>query len=256
MITHLGDINLGEVRGAHGLSLKTGYDFAKHDRALNKATKQKLGARLDEWRLTFKLHHVFCDPQVVLDKILDACKKGEPMPLVFDYVDYKGWVTLDDVDVTYQEIAPNGKPLVITGSLSLSEFTGDTSTQPTAPAVREDNQSLSNPVPVQTAVTDDVTSLLPNRQPMQHLEDALIAQHRARSLMRTLKGVSGGDFSGVNNATAIVNGYFASADWSGDTVPPLPIVDSNNYGNLSQLLDSRQAVMLELTRKAATRQSL
>ena len=256
MITHLGDINLGEVRGAHGLSLRTGYDFAKHERPLNKSIKQKLGARLDEWRLTFKLHHAFCEPQVVLDKILDTCNQGEPKQLVFDYIDYKGWVTLDDVDVIYQEIAPNGKPLVITGSLSLSEFTGDTSTQPTAPAVREDNQSLSNPVPVQTAVTDDVTSLLPNRQPMQHLEDALIAQHRARSLMRTLKGVSGGDFSGVNNATAIVNGYFASADWSGDTVPPLPIVDSNNYGNLSQLLDSRQAVMLELTRKAATRQSL
>ena len=256
MITHLGDINLGDVRGAHGLSLRTGYDFAKHERPLNKAIKQKLGARLDEWRLSFKLHHAFCDPQVVLDKILTTCNKGEPMPLVFDYVDYKGWVTLDDVDVNYQEIAPNGKPLVITGSLSLSEFTGDTTTKPTAPAVRDDNQSLSNPAPVQTATSDNVSELLPTRQPMQHLEDALIAQHRARSLMRTLKSVSGGDFSGVNNATAIVNGYFASADWLGDIVPPLPTIDSNNYGDLSQLLDSRQAVMLELARNAATRQLL
>lgn len=256
MITHLGDINLGEVRGAHGLSLKTGYDFAKHERPLNKATKQKLGARLDEWRLTFKLHHAFCEPQMVLDSILSACNKGEPMPLVFDYVDYKGWVTLDDVDVTYQEIAPNGKPLVITGSLSLSEFTGDTSTKPTAPAVREDNQSLSNPAPVQTAMTDDVASLLPVRQPMQHLEDALIAQHRARSLMRTLKGISNGDFSGVNNATTIVNGYFASADWTGISVPLLPTINSSNYNDVAQILDGRQLMMLELARSAATRQSL
>ena len=254
MITHLGDINLGEVRGAHGLSLRTGYDFAKHERPLNKATKQKLGARLDEWRLSFKLHHAFCDPQALLDKILDACEKGEPMPLVFDYVDYKGWVTLDDVDVNYQEIAPNGKPLVITGSLSLSEFTGDTTTKPTAPAVRDDNQSLSNPVPVQTATSDNVSELLPTRQPMQHLEDALIAQHRARSLMRTLKGISNGDFSSVNNATQIVNGYFASEDWAGDTVPPLPTIDSGNYNHVAQILDDRQPMMLELTRSAAVRQ--
>lgn len=254
MITHLGDINLGDVRGAHGLSLRTGYDFAKHERPLNKATKQKLGARLDEWRLSFKLHHAFCDPQAVLDKILGACEKGEPMPLVFDYVDYKGWVTLDDVDVNYQEIAPNGKPLVITGSLSLSEFTGDTSTKPTAPAVREDNQSLSNPAPVQTATSTDVSELLPTRQPMQHLEDALIAQHRARSLMRTLKGISNGDFSSVNNATQIVNGYFASEDWAGDTVPPLPTIDSGNYNHVAQILDDRQSMMLELTRSAAVRQ--
>lgn len=254
MITHLGDINLGDVRGAHGLSLRTGYDFAKHERPLNKATKQKLGARLDEWRLTFKLHHAFCDPQAVLDKILGACEKGEPMPLVFDYVDYKGWVTLDDVDVTYQEIAPNGKPLVITGSLSLSEFTGDTSTKPTAPAVREDNQSLSNPAPVQTATSTDVSELLPTRQPMQHLEDALIAQHRARSLLRTLKGAGSGDFSGINNATTIVNGYFASADWTGDHVPPLPTINSGNYNHVAQILDDRQSMMLELTRSAAVRQ--
>ena len=254
MITHLGDINLGDVRGAHGLSLRTGYDFAKHERPLNKAIKQKLGARLDEWRLSFKLHHAFCDPQVVLDKILTTCNKGEPMPLVFDYVDYKGWVTLDDVDVNYQEIAPNGKPLVITGSLSLSEFTGDTSTKPTAPAVREDNQSLSNPAPVQTATSTDVSELLPTRQPMQHLEDALIAQHRARSLMRTLKGISNGDFSSVNNATQIVNGYFASEDWAGDTVPPLPTIDSGNYNHVAQILDDRQSMMLELTRSAAVRQ--
>ncbi|BBI68468.1 hypothetical protein PKHYL_26590 [Psychrobacter sp. KH172YL61] len=256
MITHLGDINLGDVRGAHGLSLRTGYDFAKHERPLNKAIKQKLGARLDEWRLSFKLHHAFCDPQVVLDKILTTCNKGEPMPLVFDYVDYKGWVTLDDVDVNYQEIAPNGKPLVITGSLSLSEFTGDTTTKPTAPAVRDDNQSLSNPVPVQTATSDNVSELLPTRQPMQHLEDALIAQHRARALIRTLSSASSGDFSAINNATSIVNGYFASNDWTGNTVPPLPIIDSSNYGDLSQILNDRQAVMLELTRSAATRQSL
>lgn len=254
MITHLGDINLGDVRGAHGLSLRTGYDFAKHERPLNKATKQKLGARLDEWRLSFKLHHAFCDPQAVLDKILGACEKGEPMPLVFDYVDYKGWVTLDDVDVNYQEIAPNGKPLVITGSLSLSEFTGDTSTKPTAPAVREDNQSLSNPAPVQTATSTDVSELLPTRQPMQHLEDALIAQHRARSLLRTLKGVGSGDFSNINNATQIVNDYFASADWTGDIVPPLPTIDSGNYNHVTQILDDRQPMMLELTRSAAVRQ--
>lgn len=254
MITHLGDINLGDVRGAHGLSLRTGYDFAKHERPLNKATKQKLGARLDEWRLTFKLHHAFCDPQVVLDKILDAGKQGEPIPLVFDYVDYKGWVTLDDIDVTYQEIAPNGKPLVITGSLSLSEFTGDTTSKPTAPAVRDDSQALSNPAPVQTATSTDVSELLPTRQPMQHLEDALIAQHRARSLMRTLKDAGSGDFSRINNATTIINGYFASADWTGDTVPPLPIIDSDNYNNVARILDDRQMMMLELTRSAAVRQ--
>jgi len=176
------------------------------------------------------------------------------MPLVFDYVDYKGWVTLDDVDVTYQEIAPNGKPLVITGSLSLSEFTGDTTPAPTAPAVREDNQSLSNPAPVQTATSEDVSELLPTRQPMQHLEDALIAQHRARSLMRTLKGAGNGDFSGVNNATTIINGYFASADWNGAHVPPLPTIDSSNYFKMAQILDDRQLMMLELTRSAAVRQ--
>lgn len=254
MITHLGDINLGEVRGAHGLSLRTGYDFAKHERPLNKATKQKLGARLDEWRLTFKLHHAFCDPQAVLDKIVDACHQGEPMPLVFDYVDYKGWVTLDDVDVTYQDIAPNGKPLVITGSLALSEFTGSITPVPTAPAVRDDSQPLSNPAPVQAATSEDISNLLPTRQPMQHLEDALIAQHRARALIRTIKNASNGDFSGINNAMYIVNGYFASTDWSGDSVPPLPTIDSTNADDLLQILDNRQMMMLQLTRNVATRQ--
>lgn len=256
MITHLGEINLGDARSIHGLTLRSGYDFAIHERPLNKATKQRLGAKLDEWRLSFKLHHMFCEPQVLLDLIQSACAKGEPMPLVFDYVDYKGWVTLDDVDVTYQEIAPNGKPLVITGSLSLSEFTGDTAVKPTAPAVRDTSQALSNPAPVQTAVTTDVASLLPVRQPMQHLEDALIAQHRARSVLRTLQGVSQGDFSQVNNATMIINAYFASSDWTGDTVPPLPTLDSNNINGLSQILDSRQAMMLELTLNAAIRRQL
>ena len=252
MITHLGDINLGEVRGVHGASLKVGYDFATHERPLGKATKQRLGGRLDEWRLTFNLHHHFCDPQSVLESIHGICAKGAPVQLVFDYIDYQGWVTLDDVDVSYQEIAPNGQPLVITGTLTLTEYVGDTTERPTKPAVRAAGQSLSAPAPVQTAMTANVADLLPTRQPMQHLQEALIAQHRARAVLRAVKEASNGDFSQINHAVQIVNDYFDSEDWMGADIDALPRV-TDQAAPLERALDERQVFYAELAREAATR---
>lgn len=257
MITHLSDINLGDVRAIQGATLKLGYDFATHERPLGKATKQRLGGTLDEWRLSFKLSHHFCEPQDILNKIKKLCASGEPAPLVFDYIDYQGWVTLDSVDVAYQDIAPNGKPLTITGSLTLTEFVGNTQPLPTAPAVREQGQSIVNPSPVQTAITDDVNTLLPHRQPMQHLQQALIAQHKVQRLVRDIKDIKDGDTealaSVINDAVNTVNDYFDSDDWSGPHVLTLPDFSVKNPKPLAQHLNATNPFFTKLARSTVTR---
>lgn len=253
MITHIGNINLKDVRAVNGLSLKVGYDFAKHDKPLGKPSKQRLGGQLEEWRLSFHLHFAFCDTQTLFEQLKAVCDKGEPQQLVFDYVKYAGWVTLDSIDVTYQNIADNGRPLIIKGNLTLTEYTGDTTTPPPAPAVREPSESLSNPVPIQSAVSDDVSELLPKRQPLQHLEDALIAQHKASRLLRNIDEIKAGDISLVSDSVKIINGYFASDDWTGEPVTPLPSYDHGNPELLANAMNKKQLFFAELARQAVTR---
>ncbi len=252
MITHLGDINLGEVRAVNGVSKRSGFSFATHDKPLNKPSKQRLGGELDEWRITFELNHHFCEPQATLEQLENACQKGEPLPLVFDYVRYNGWVTLDTLDISYRHLAPNGKPLVITGTLTLSEFTGKTTPKPPAPAVREQSKRADMPVPIQTAVTDDVNELLPTRQPMQHLEDALIAQHRARALLRNIDNLGDGDISSLNDSINMVNRYFTS-DKALLNTEPLPAFDVHNPQLLINAMDKKTVFFAELGRGIATR---
>lgn len=228
MIVNIGEINLGQARATQGLSLRMGYDFASHDRPLGKPTRQRLGGKLDEWRLSFSLNHHFCDPATVLQKIQATVASGEPKQLVFDYFDYQGWVTLDDVDITFVEATDNGRPLIISGTLTLNEFTGDTTLKPKAPAMRDNTQSK----PVQTASTDDVQSLLPHRQPQQHLMEALIAQHKARAKIKSLDKAGHGDTNTINDNIKAVNDYFASQDWYGQPVPPLSTLSNNNANAL------------------------
>lgn len=252
MITHLGSLNIGKVRAVTSVSNKIGYDFAKHDKPLGKPSKQRLGEQLEEWRLGFNFNYYFCDPQTLLEEVKAICAKGEPIQLVFDYLKYQGWVTLDNVNVTYQEVAPNGKPTTITGTISLSEYVGDTTQNPEALAVRNTSDALTKPMPVQAA-SGKFGAILDGKQPLQQLSDALIAQHKARALLRNINHVADGDYSSINSAIRQVNGFFTSDGWQGNSVTDLPVCTQNNITQVIEAIDSRSALSAGLACSVATR---
>ncbi len=254
MITHLGGINLGSTRAVQGLSKRSGFNFAKHDKPLSKASKQRLGAKLDEWRLSFEFNHHFCEPQATLEMIEGVCRKGEPVQLVFEYLKYIGWVTLDDIDINYSHIAPNGMPLIIKGTITLTEYVGETTPKPPAPAIRDTSKRLDYPVPIQTATAPDVSVLLPNerKQPMQHLEEALIAQHRARRLLRNIDSLNDGDISALNDSINTINLYITS-DYAVANTNVLPMYDPTDSSELIMAMDEKTLFFAELTRATATR---
>ncbi len=252
MITNLGDIQLKDSRALHGVSAKFSQNFAGHDKALGKPSRQRIGANLNEWRLQIKLHHQFCDPAIELEKIQNVLNAGLPVALVFDYLKYEGYVTIDDIDITYTHTMDNGRPLVIDANITLTEFSGDPTIKPPAPAVRDPSQSK----PIQTAITNDVTTLLPSPQPLQYLEKALIAQHRAKALLRTIKEVGDGDWSGVNQAITVVNQCMNDVTEQQflTAVPTtLPTVNSNNIDTVLEQMQSEQGLYATLAQQGALR---
>lgn len=186
MITHLGNIRLDTNRMLNGLTLRFSPNFATHERVLNKPIRQHVGNNLDEYNLEFKLSHHFCDPQTELLKLKAVCDQAKPVPLIFGYFDYNGWVTLDNVDVSFVDTSDNGRPLTVAGTLTLTEVVDVPPLKPPTPAVRLPDVAK----PVQTVTVAEPTQLIPNKQPLQHLEDALIAEHKAQAFMRKV-GITG-----------------------------------------------------------------
>ncbi|MFB2538806.1 phage tail protein [Acinetobacter sp. c3-l95] len=253
MITNIGDIQLKDTRSLVGVSSKFSYNFAQHDKALGKPSRQRIGENLTEWRLQIKLHYQFCDPATVLERLQHVLNQGQAVPLVFDYLNYAGVVTLDDMDVVFVQTADNGRPLIIEANLTLTEFDGDSTIKPPAPAVRDPSQSK----PVQTAVTDDINSLLPSRQPLQDLEQALIQQHQAKALLRITKQTANGDFSQSNELIERFNQYMASNALSNNgytMVDTLPLATAQNIDVLTLKMQTQQGLFAQLATAGATRQ--
>lgn len=141
MIANLGSVMLSTISAPSSLGLQIGFDYANHDKPLGKPSQQRLGGKLDVWRLQFSLHYQFCDPQQSLDELSELVRNGKPVPLVFEFVDYRGSVTVNDLDVTYTQTAINGKPLIIEGSLTLTEYAGEMTDEPVRPAVKQGNHT-------------------------------------------------------------------------------------------------------------------
>lgn len=146
MIAHLGTVELRSINAATSLSLQVGFDYASHDKPLGKPTQQRLGGKLDTWRLSFSLRYQFCEPQESLDALKQMVEDGQPVPLVFNNSDYQGNVTVNDLDINYKDSAPDGTPLVIEGTLSLTEYVGAIDAPIKRPAVRKQAQ---NQTPIQ-----------------------------------------------------------------------------------------------------------
>lgn len=180
MITNLGDLKIETTRMLQGLSASYGASFVTHERVLKKPVRQHVGNKLDEYHLRFKLKHTFCDPQTELLRLKAMADKADAVPLIFGYFDYNGHVTIDDLQVNFVDTADNGRPLCISGTMKLVQVVDIPKPKPPKPAVREPNAAK----PVQTASVSNPTALIPVKQPLQHLADALQAEHRARALMR------------------------------------------------------------------------
>lgn len=176
MIAHLGSVALQTIKAATSLSLQVGFDYANHDKPLGKPSQQRLGGKLDTWRLQFSLHYQFCEPQESLDAIKVMVADGQPVPLIFNYIDYQGNVTVNDLDVTFYQTAINGKPLIIEGSLVLTEYVGEIDTPVKRPAVRKQNKQT----PIQATSGADKQQLVDNTQhPFAKQMGELVKQFQA-----------------------------------------------------------------------------
>lgn len=254
MITNIGSIQLTDSRLLQGVSTKFGYTYATHELAVGKPSRQSIGANLTEWRLAVRLHYQFCDPATVLAQLQTVLNNGKPVPLIFDYLDYVGYVTLDDVDVTFVEVATSGRPLIIDGNLTLSEFSGDTTIRPKAPAVQDVKAVQQNPIT--TAQTPDINVLLPTEQPLQSLERALIAQMRARALVRQVKEVGNGDFTKINDLTQTASLLFGELKKNAiiSTLPPTTIpAHQGNVGTVLDTLNGGKSVFATLAKQQILR---
>lgn len=172
MIAHLGTVELRSIYAVTSLSLQVGFDYASHDKPLGKPTQQRLGSKLDTWRLSFSLRYQFCTPDASLDKLRKMVEDGEPVPLVFNNSDYQGHVLVNDLDVNYKDSNPDGTPLVIEGTLSLTEYVGAIDAPIKRPAVRK----TQNQTPIQALLSGSFLDIgeradNPFSQRMQALSD-------------------------------------------------------------------------------------
>lgn len=214
MFALLGDIKLHMHTSPETLDGTFGSEFAELDRLSGKPGLQHTGDKLDEYSLSFGLHHSQCEPQAVWRQLEDARKSHKAQALVLGS-DYRGYFVITDATCNLELADADGKIQALAVTLTLREFTGDPASPlkpPSLPGVKGQETGIREKVGgakgdlpsgsvgkmlrTATGYAKKVQSALQQAQHVmqvaaQFKDDPLGAMQRLPGMMSSLGGVTG-----------------------------------------------------------------
>lgn len=122
MFAVLGDVQFDLITYFDGFEASFGVEFAEHPLLKGKPRLQSVGQKLDEIRLEFAFHHVFCDPEAELAKLRKALVAQQALSLVFASGAYKGRFVITEVEAISRRTDARGTVLAMEARMGLKEF--------------------------------------------------------------------------------------------------------------------------------------
>lgn len=83
---------------------------------------QRVGDKLDEFRLELVFHGLYCDPEVELVKLRQAMQLGEARQFVLGNGAYKGWFVITDLTATSRQTDKVGALVALDAAVTLREY--------------------------------------------------------------------------------------------------------------------------------------
>src|SRR5688572_4243983 len=122
MHAQLGDIVFEGLVGFQSFSGNSEENYAEHATILNKPRLQKLGSKLDTRELSIRFHISFCDPELELNKLMEAKKKGQILPFTLGNGRYLGDFVIQKMGEDIQQLTVGAAIHEVIVSISLLEY--------------------------------------------------------------------------------------------------------------------------------------
>ena len=117
----LGEIAFDLITYLEGMDARIEADYAELAILGGKPRLQCVGDKLDEYTWQVVLHAGFCDPVAELEKLIDAVRAHEALPMVFANGDYRGWFVPVSVAPTWKATSADGTAIWVEATLQLKE---------------------------------------------------------------------------------------------------------------------------------------
>ena len=122
MYAVLGDVEFELITYFDGMEAQFGMDYAEHALIGGKPRLQRVGEKLDEFRLELTFHASYCDPEVELVKLRQAMQSGEARQFVLGNGAYKGWFVITDLTATSRQTDKVGALISLDATVTLREY--------------------------------------------------------------------------------------------------------------------------------------
>ena len=122
MYAVLGDVEFELITYFDGMEAQFGVDYAEHALIGGKPRLQRVGDKLDEFRLDLVFHGSYCDPELELVKLRQAMQLGEARQFVLGNGAYKGWFVITDLTATSRQTDKVGALVALDAAVTLREY--------------------------------------------------------------------------------------------------------------------------------------
>lgn len=215
MYAVLGKVQFELITYFNGYEYRGGAQFAEHGLIDRKPRLQWTGDALDEVRIVLSFHHLFCDPEAELARLIQLLRTHEAAALVLGNGAFKGYFVLTELTATTRHTDRIGTLLGLEAAITLREFTGD----PAKP--------LQKPAAVPGIPTDAITEqnaapLVATASPLgDALRTVAIYGTQARATLKTASGLINFALTLASNPAAALTQLPGILDGLGRTLTPL-----------------------------------
>lgn len=119
----LGDIEFQLLTLPSSLNLSADFNYVEHDKIMGKPTLQKVGGNLRTISLDFRFHVSWCDPEAEYQKLIEADKSEQPLPLVLGEEFLEEWVIIS-LTKNYSKLQADASIWWIDVNVRLKEYVG------------------------------------------------------------------------------------------------------------------------------------
>lgn len=161
MYAQLGDIVYQALVGFQTFDQVKEESYAEHPLINGKPRLQKIGSKLDTVSLGIRLHKMFTDPDVELNKLEQYRKNGEILALIMGDGRIIGDFVINSMTISHKQMTPDGGILLVELTLDLKEyFSPDRDAAASNAAVNNGFANSQNTPPVTNPVNIPGTSAI------------------------------------------------------------------------------------------------
>lgn len=122
MYCQFGDIAFQRREYFAALEQTLRWDFAEHAHAAGRPGLEAVGRGLDTIALDMAFHHMWCEPAVAIDKLIEQADRASAQGLVFGDGTYLGQWVVTELTKTWQHTDPDGQVLYAVVRAQLKQF--------------------------------------------------------------------------------------------------------------------------------------